>query len=531
LTLTAFRRQPAGELEGLRILCGVRVSTAHQTENWSVSAQEGLAGKLEAMGATVVPFDEQAISGTDLNKRKLLLEMLDRLDKGLADGLAYYDVKRLTRNPWGIDAGVIARRLVAQRAVFVTNARTFRLWQESDLLAFQFECLLAGIEVRSIRDTFWRGIFKRAETEMMHMGKAAIGYRVRHEVERKSNGREYDHKSIEKDPLQAEMMATMIQLLDECHSLGEVCRRLNRAGYLLTARGQHRGQRIVPWKPHTLRRMFENPLYSGTFTFGRFSRRRSPIWEEHRFTHFDHAVPELAYWTRSQVLRWRDKFKPTGSFVPQSRARKYVRGLIGVLACAECGRPMVSAGRLGYQCRAANNEPGLCPRPQVLGEAPALRELRRLLPKLLPSQADVEEGKRRHGIDRGRIVELEARVAVLETEQARDTEAWMAMSTKPVMLTRALEERERELVAAQAALERAREEASAGEEEMLRILEQIPAQEAFDKLATDQARMAVYRRLVSDVRIRGEGIARQRRWNVVSYRPKYGLDSGRLVLC
>src|SRR4030095_7835911 len=172
---------------------------------------------------------------------------------------------------------------------------------------------------------------------------------------------------------------------------------------------------------------------------------------------------------------------------------------------------MVSAGRLGYQCRAANNEPVLCPRPQVLGEAPALRELRRLLPKLLPSQADVEEGKRRHGIDRGRIVELEARVAVLETEQARDTEAWMAMSTKPVMLTRALEERERELVAAQAALERAREEASAGEEEMLRILEQIPAQEAFDKLASDQARMAVYRRLVSDVRIRGEGIARQRR--------------------
>jgi len=519
LTLTAFRRQPAGELEGLRILCGVRVSTAHQTENWSVSAQEGLADKLTAMGATVIPFDEQAISGTDLNKRKLLLDMLDRLDKGLADGLAYYDIKRLTRNPWGIDAGVIARRLVGQRAVFVTNARIFRLWQESDLLAFQFECLLAGIEVRSIRDTFWRGIFKRVETEMMHMGKAAIGYRVRHEVERKSNGREYDHKSLEKDPLQAEMMDTVIQLLDECHSLGEVCRRLNQAGQLLAARGERRGQLIVPWKPNTLRRMFENPLYGGTFTFGRFSRRRSPIWEEHRFTHFDHAVPELAYWTQAQVLRWRDKFKPTGSFVPQSRARKYVRGLIGVLACVECGRPMVSAGRLGYQCRAANNEPGLCPRPQVLGEGPALRALRALLPDVLPNQADLAEEGARQAADAGHVAELDARVAVLTDEQERDTAAWLTMNIKPVALTQALEKREQLLVQAREAAERARGD-------MLTRHEQAPLHAGdnladFDELTLSE-QMAVFRRLVSGVRIRGTGIARARRWEVIAFTRRFG---------
>ena len=498
------------------------MSTAHQVENWSVHAQDvAFTEKLESMGATIISFDEQAVSGRELSKRTVLRGVLDQLDRGEADGLAYYDIKRLTRNEWGSDAGIIAKRLVERRAVFATWDKVYRLWLEADLLAFQVQCLISGIDIRSIRATFWRGIFERAKVEAMYMGKPPIGYRIHHEVQRKSNGREYDHKTLEKDPSQAEMMQTVIRLLNECHSLGEACRQLNQAGTLLTARGPHRGERSVPWKPNNLRRMLENPIYAGEYTFGRFSRRRSPVWEGRETQQFEHAVPELAYWTKAQVLRWRDRFKPTGPFVPGSRARKYVRGLIGVLECVECGRPMVSAGANGYQCRAANNEPGLCPRPQQISEEPALRTLRGLLPQLLPTRDELLAETARQASDVGRIQELEGRIAILTETQQRDTEAWLSMAVKPAALTQALQDHELELVAARQTLEQARADTLLDEQAMVEALALIDhADKAFDALAPEvQAR--IFRELVSGVRIRGEGIARGRRWQVVSFTPKF----------
>src|SRR3954469_18192736 len=134
-------------LDGRRILRGVRVSTPHQIENWSVLAQEQDFDRvLTAWGATIVPFNEQQVSGRDLAKRKVLLEQIERLKRHEADGIAYYDIKRLTRNELGIDGGIIAKQLISLRAVLVTYRKIYELWKESDLKDFQFECMLAGID-------------------------------------------------------------------------------------------------------------------------------------------------------------------------------------------------------------------------------------------------------------------------------------------------------------------------------------------------------------------------------------------------
>jgi hypothetical protein len=506
-------------LDGRRILRGVRVSTPHQVENWSVLAQEkDFDLVLTAWGATIVPFNEQQVSGRDLAKRKVLLAQLERLERGEADGIAYYDIKRLTRNELGIDGGIIAKQLIRLRAVLVTYRKIFELWKESDLKDFQFECMLAGIDVRGIRDTFWRGLFQRADSEAFQMGKPPIGYTNRKETALNSKGREVVRKILEKDPAQADMMTRMIALLDECHSLGEVCRQLNQAGMLLTARGEQRGEKIVPWKPNNLRRMLENTLYAGQWYFGRNSKRESAVWEGREHRRFHHEVPELAYWSAADAIRWRRKFHPTGAWVPQSRARKYSRGLIGVLACVTCGRPMVSAGQLGYQCSSQRN--GLCPAAQVLSERGALIALREILPALLPSAEALEAENARQSQADERVSGLESKLVVLQAQQEEDTQQWMRIrGVKPLSITRALQEREEQMDLTRAQLEEARADAIANQKGFVGARELLDhSVEIIDKL-TPYQQARVYRLLVTDVRVRGVGIARGRRWTIDSYTP------------
>ena len=505
-------------LDGRRILRGIRVSTPHQVENWSVLAQEkDFDMVLSAWGATIVPFDEQQVSGRDLAKRKILLAQLERLARREADGIAYYDIKRLTRNELGIDGGIIAKQLIALRALLVTYRKIYELWKEADLKEFQFECMLAGIDVRGIRDTMWRGLFQRADSEPFQMGKAPIGYRNRREIAVKSNGREAVRTILEKDPDQAEMMDRLVQWLDECHSLGEVSRRLNQAGYLLVARGEHRGERIQPWKPLTMRRMFDNPQYAGKWKFGKFSARMSPVWEGRETRRFEHEVPELAYWTAAQALQWRRKFSPRNE-VPWSRARKYARGLIGVLACVTCGRPMVSAGALGYQCSSQRN--GMCPAAQVLGEKPALEALRTILPDLLPTAEALKAENARQALHDERVDELMSRMAVLEQQQDEDARQWMEIrGVKPQAILRVMQDREEQIERTREMLVEARAEVVASHQDFTTAQELIENAVAIIDHLEPYQQARVYRLLVSDVRIRGVGIARGRRWTIESYRP------------
>lgn len=513
-------------LDGRRILRGVRVSTPHQVENWSVLAQEQDFDRvLDAWGATIVPFNEQQVSGRDLAKRKVLLEQLERLKRREADGIAYYDIKRLTRNELGIDGGVIAKQLIALRALLVTYRKIYELWKETDLKDFQFECMLAGIDVRGIRDTFWRGLFQRADSEPFQMGKAPVGYRNRHEETLKSNGRVAIRTILEKDPDVAEVMDTVIRLLDECHSLGEVCRQLNQVDrFLLRARGEQRGEQVVPWKPNSLIRMLNNPKYHGQWYFGQNSKRESAVWEGREHRRYHHDAPHLAYWTAGQALAWRRKFKPTGAWVPQSRARKYQHGLIGVLACVTCGRPMVSAGQLGYQCSTQRN--GLCETPQVLGERGALVALRTILPDLLPDAETLAAENARQASSNHRVDELESKLAVLEQQQEEDTQQWMSIrGVKPVAITRALQERELAIEAVRTQLIEAREELTASKETFAGAQELIEhSAEIMDHL-TPYQQARVYRILVTEVRIRGVGISKARRWHVESYRKLLDADT------
>src|SRR5262245_5325087 len=145
---TAARLPDSLPYEGMRIGRLLRNSAPKQVGNWSsVEQDEGLARKLGALGAEVVPYDEEGTSGSDLAKRKVCLRMLADVDAKKLDGISAYDIKRLTRNEYGVDGGVIARRLVEARAVLITYSKVYELWKEDDLLQFQFQCLIAGLDI------------------------------------------------------------------------------------------------------------------------------------------------------------------------------------------------------------------------------------------------------------------------------------------------------------------------------------------------------------------------------------------------
>jgi hypothetical protein len=524
-----LERFAAAPLTGLRIGAVVRNSTASQVDNWSsVEQEQALAGRVEALGGVVVPFDEQSTSGRDLSKRKVMLEVLKQVDRRELQGIAFYDVKRLTRNEFGIDGGVIAKRLIAARAILVTAGRVYRLWQEDDLLDFQLQCFISGIDIRNIRRTFWRGLMARAKNEIFFL-RTPIGYTTA-EVETGRNGPDRHPKTKRvprKDPAQAELMDAISDAFEDCASLGEAARRLNDAGHRYTIPSGPQSGQPGTWTANKLWKLLRRPIYTGDFDFGYTVDRRNVVWEDHRADSMQHHDPDLAYWRRAQVIRWSEKFGAGAA--PRIRARRHLHPLLGALACSTCGRTMISAGATPdghrrYWCPMTHDRTK-CSYPQTIMERVALRELRAVLLSLLPAGLRLAEEARRQLTQNGRADELRDELAILE-EQHREQRATLAkFPVIPDAVVEHLLELEQRMRKLRDDVE-VEEAKSLGSSQIQRLCELLASEPEhyFDQLTPEQ-QGRVYRLMVKDVQIEGTGHGRGRRWRIKAYTPLIGQES------
>src|SRR5258708_32568919 len=87
--------------------------------------------------------------------------MLEDLKRGEIQGMAAYDVKRLTREEFGIDGGTIAKSIVAAGGRFLTSDKEYDLRNDDDLLQFQFQCFIAAVDLRNTRNTIGRRRFQK----------------------------------------------------------------------------------------------------------------------------------------------------------------------------------------------------------------------------------------------------------------------------------------------------------------------------------------------------------------------------------
>jgi hypothetical protein len=505
----------------------VRNSTARQVGNYRSESQADLADRLQARGYAVRAYDEQGTSGASLAKRKVATQMLDDLKRGIIQGIAAYDVKRLTRDEFGVDGGTIARRIVEAGGRFITWDKEYDLRNDEDLLQFQFQCFIAGIDWRNIRNTVWSGIFKKLEQEPMFL-RPPLGYMTVY-VPDSQTGRILKHP--EKDPNCAATMLQLEQALDECTTLRDVVRRLTTAGVARPIfRG--RGGETTVWTTQTIRYMLKNPIYTGTYVFGRFveTRGRSTVWnkfalgENGEYREFVHHVPELAYWEPARVRRWQRRFSQGAGIY--TRRRKYPHPLLGVLQCSNCHQRMTGSGKDTYVCPASNTggprrDGPMCEQPQWLTGRIAMVLLRTVLPEVMFSAQELAAEATRQA-DRRTPSVAEQRLSYLEERARKLADDYVEMETPSEALKQKLQEIQREIntLRVQAAEEHderiADQELAAG----LATLVSQPMK-LFDALP-EETQARIYQILFRGVHVNCTGRGTGARWRLLQYALTFG---------
>jgi Resolvase, N terminal domain/Recombinase len=506
----------------------VRNSTVRQVGNNRSEVQADMGPYLASLGFGMRMYDEQGTSGSDLSRRKVALRMLDDLKGRTIQGIAVYDVKRLTRDEFGIDGGTIAKLLVDHDATLVTYGKTYDLRDEDDLLQFQFQCMLAGIDWRSIRNTFWQGIFKRLEKGPMFV-RPPLGYMTEY-LPGERPGQVI--KRPAKNATMAPLMAEMASAFDECRSLGQVMRRLADCGYSRPP-VRYKGELTSHWTVQTLRYILHHSIYWGVWEFGGPTRKngqkRSNVWHKfgrdvagkHKVFRFD--VPEFAYWSHSDARRWQQRFK-TNRDRPVIRERKHAHPLLGVLVCVGCGDPMIGGGDNGYVCR--HHRTTGCARPQKLSEHIVCALLRTLLDDTLAVASDL--AARAERLVAQKAPSDQALELAHVQERSRNLAHTIARMDNPS------EDLIRELDDLQGSINRLRDQVDneqserAASEDLYASLERIrhAPLSLFEQLTPEQ-QARVYALLFSNVRIGYDGRAGARRWWVESFEPQLG-DGGRV---
>ena len=299
------------ELVGLLI----RNSSRAQVGNYRSEYQYDMGAVINRRGYDVRAYDEQGVSGKDLSARTVTLRMLKDVDEGVLAGIGALDFKRLTRDEWGIDGSVIAKRLAQAGALFHTHDRVYDLRDEEDLVQFQIQCLLAGIDWRGVRNTFWSGTIKGWESGPI-IARRPLGY---HSVPQQVEGRTRPKMVPDKNPDHATVMDELIAAFNECQTMAGVVRQLDARGIKRPA-VKYRGKIIEGWTANGIRDMLDKKIYQGIFESGGDVRRdgktkRSVVWrkfardpETGQIKKFVHVRPDLAYWTPADARRWRKKF-------------------------------------------------------------------------------------------------------------------------------------------------------------------------------------------------------------------------------
>jgi len=506
----------------------IRNSTARQIGNYRSEAQYDMGAVIEGRGHTARYYDEQGISGSDLSKRKVAMRMLEDLKAGVIQGIAAYDFKRLTRDEFGIDGGTIARRIVEAHGQFHTHDREYNLRLDDDLMQFQFQCFIAGLDWRNIRNTLWSGTFKKLEREPHYM-KTPLGYM--------NVADERGKKHVAKNPEHQHAIDALARAFDECASLGEATRRLNREGpQRPTFYG--RGGESKRWMLYGLRYILANDIYTGTFRFGLHTKERSTVWDKFALDEdgqpkdFEQHAPELAYWDAARVRRWRRKFnKPSNTRVMNNGNQ---HPLAGVLECSNCGSRMISYGVGTYACSARGvgraTDGRTCEHPQKIREFVVLRLLREELPNVLADAQGLAARARAHLVEREasptaqRLGFLEERAqSMLDSIFDEGTPANMVDRIKKKMATNAAEI---EKLRAQVADE---EDARLNDEQLAATCDILLANPLGILNSMSSERQGrVYNLLFANVRIETRGFAGGRHWRLQSYTARL-LDEPRVT--
>src|SRR5579859_7615267 len=282
--------------------------------------------------------------------------------------------------------------------------------------------------------TLAAGLVTGFQSRPVFRGPCRLGYR-RVQVINSTGSIEVDRYGkvrtvLQKDPSVLGVMQELARQFDAQPNLRAICRAMHSAEW------------AAPWKPITggyvwrsarLKSLLSDSIYEGIWRFEP-SSRPATLWAEvSRYSGIEHKIPELAWYSSSQMSRWRDKFL--------GGAAAFARGvhdhpLFGVIACANCHELLSKNGKNGYRCANYGRRcgPGLFVKDklalQAIDEAIPLLIARIENPAHVIGTADIGNRMAAVELEYG---ELENRLSFLENFQRNSrgkTPIWIAVERR-----------------------------------------------------------------------------------------------------
>jgi len=334
-----------GQVAAVYIRNSTRVQRGNDRARW----QMDLASYLLGSGYAVKIYDEQGVSGATLTGRSVATQMLIDLRLGIVTCITVAELSRLTRDHRGFDAQYLVDVLInfAQGKV-ITYDKVFDLRRAEDRREFDRLAVASAQHGTEMSRTLAAGLVTGFQSRPVFRGPCRLGYR-RVQVINSTGSIEVDRYGkvrtvLQKDPSVLGVMQELARQFDAQPNLRAICRAMHSAEW------------AAPWKPITggyvwrsarLKSLLSDSIYEGIWRFEP-SSRPATLWAEvSRYSGIEHKIPELAWYSSSQMSRWRDKFL--------GGAAAFARGvhdhpLFGVIACANCHELLSKNGKNGYRC-------------------------------------------------------------------------------------------------------------------------------------------------------------------------------------
>lgn len=331
-----------------------RVSSEQQVEKSGLDAQISECEKYANLnGYEVVGlYKDEGISGAHGIQYRLGLEqLLTDAKAGKFDFLLVHELDRLAREMF---VGMQIVAIVAECDILLIETSTGTAFADQGALLGLVKLWGAGEDRKRILQRTKRGHIERAKKGLMS-GPPPFGY------DKDAEGR------LVIDEEEAELVRRIYELyLNQGHHLEAIARLLNAEGVKtrrakLNEAGKNRFRGANQWQISTLRCLFRNTIYKGTYVYGKTQGRvpagkdytpnpKRPLSKAYLETavknkkHLPHEVVEVSVpaivdvgtWDRAQALLAQRASKMKARW----EGKKYTYLLDGIVYCFHCGRLM-----------------------------------------------------------------------------------------------------------------------------------------------------------------------------------------------
>ena len=251
--------------------------------------------------------------------RPFFNQMIERIQKGEANGILCWKLNRLARNP--VDAGTISWMLQGN-VIKAIHSKERSYLPSDNVLMMQIDFGIANQYVKDLSSDVKRGMRDKAKLGWFPQSRLPIGY------QRNQNKREIEIQIIP-DPNSYDMVKSLWKLMETgAYSVYDIKRRADNMG-LVNYRGK-------PFAISTFYIMFKNPFYYGKF-YWRDDKENLVLWNGKHVP----MISEVTFRNVQKIISLRNR---------NNRPQGYFFAYRGLITCGECGGNVSAERKLQVTC-------------------------------------------------------------------------------------------------------------------------------------------------------------------------------------